>query len=213
MSIPLFKTILILSVIAEKRRIVIDLAIDAPVHGKGVVDDLNAFDKGYLGKFLCLTSTPEVHNDEKRMNIHSMKEEGEFSFSEEYQCLCVHQDSIGSVNNAEDEGSSKYFSLTSSVDATGKNKKSSSISLAESSSSSALAVESLSSTSLAPTSARSSVEGDAFADTKEDGASHSKGASNPVDAGSSNNIIVSEGMACYLESLAVATADDADAAV
>ena len=89
------KAFFLLSVIAAGRRIIIDRAIDAPGHGKGVVDGMNAIDKGYLGKCLCLTSTPEVHNDERRMNIHSMNEEGEFSFAEECQRLCVHRDNIG----------------------------------------------------------------------------------------------------------------------
>ena len=53
----------------------IDQEIDAPGHGKVVVDGLNAIDKAYLGKFLCLTSTPEVHTDKKRINIHSMNKE------------------------------------------------------------------------------------------------------------------------------------------
>ena len=54
----------------------IDQAIDALENFKGVVDGMNAIDKEYLSKFLCLTSIPEVHNDEKRMNIYSMNEEG-----------------------------------------------------------------------------------------------------------------------------------------
>eukprot|EP00978_Attheya_sp_CCMP212_P041629 scaffold240978_cov74-Attheya_sp.AAC.1 len=45
------KAFFLLSVIAAGRRIVIDRAIDAPGHGKGVVDGLNAIDKGYLAKF------------------------------------------------------------------------------------------------------------------------------------------------------------------
>ena len=53
----------------------IDQEIDAPGHGKVVVDGLNSIDKAYLGKFLCLTSTSEVHNDKKRINIHSMNKE------------------------------------------------------------------------------------------------------------------------------------------
>eukprot|EP00978_Attheya_sp_CCMP212_P013312 scaffold33437_cov68-Attheya_sp.AAC.7 len=88
------KVFFLLSVIAAGGRIVIDRAMP-PGHGKGVVDGLNAIDKGYLGKCLCLTSTPEVYNDERRKNIHSMNEEGEFSFAEECQRLCVHRDSIG----------------------------------------------------------------------------------------------------------------------
>ena len=75
------------SVIAAGRIIVIDWEIDAPGNGKGVVYGMNAIDKGYIGKCLCLTSTPEVHNDEKRMNIYSMNKEDIFSFAEECQCF------------------------------------------------------------------------------------------------------------------------------
>ena len=75
------KAFFLLYVIVAGRRIVIDQAIDALENFKGVVDGLNAIDKGYLSKCLCLTSTPEVHNDEKRMNIYSMNEEGIFSFA------------------------------------------------------------------------------------------------------------------------------------
>ena len=73
----------------------IDRAIDALENVKGVVDVLNAIDKRYFSKCLCLTSIPDVHNDEKRMNIYSMNEEGIFSFAEEFQHLCVHQDNTG----------------------------------------------------------------------------------------------------------------------
>ena len=82
---PFFKSILILSVVAAYRIIVIDQAINSPGQGKGVFDGLNAIDKWYLGKYLCLMSNPEVHNYKKRMNIHSMNKEGEFSFFEEFQ--------------------------------------------------------------------------------------------------------------------------------
>ena len=68
------------SVIAAGLIIVIDWEIDAPGNGKGVVYGMNAIDKGYIGKCLCLTSTPEVHNDKKRMNTDSMNEEGGFFF-------------------------------------------------------------------------------------------------------------------------------------
>jgi len=94
------KAFFLLSVISAGRRIIIDRAIDAPGHGKGVVDGLNAIDKGYLGKCLCLTSTPELHNDPRRMNIHSMNEEGEYSFAEECQRLCLHRDCIGMTGDA-----------------------------------------------------------------------------------------------------------------
>ena len=66
-SIPLFRIIFLLYGIAAGRRIMVHRVIDGPVHGKGVVDGLNAIDKGYLGKCSCLTSNPEVHNDEKTL--------------------------------------------------------------------------------------------------------------------------------------------------
>ena len=39
----------------------IDQEIDATGHGKGVVDGLNAIDKGYPGKCLCFTINPGLH--------------------------------------------------------------------------------------------------------------------------------------------------------
>ena len=89
------KIIFLLSVIVAGRIIVIDWEIDAPGHSKSVVDDRNEIDKVYFGKCLCLTSTTELHTDYKKINIHYMNEEGEFSFAEEWQCFRVHQYSIG----------------------------------------------------------------------------------------------------------------------
>ena len=63
LSIALFKSIFLLSVIVEGWRIVIDRSIDAPGHSKGVVDGMNAIDKGYFGKCLCFMSALEVHNE------------------------------------------------------------------------------------------------------------------------------------------------------
>ena len=37
------------------------------------------------------------------MNIHSMNEEGGFSFAQEFQQLCVHKNSVGMT------GDTKYF--------------------------------------------------------------------------------------------------------
>ena len=59
------------------------------------------------------------------------------------------------------------------------------------------------------------MEGAAVAEAKEAGAFDAKGASTTVDAGSVNNVAVSEGMACSLEASVVATAynDGADVEV
>ena len=59
----------------------------------------------------------------------------------------------------------------------------------------------------------SSVEGAAIEDAKESVSPDAEGASTPVDAGLVNSISAAEGLACYLESSVVATADDAGDAV
>jgi hypothetical protein len=46
----------LLSYIAFKFQIIIDLAISAPGHGKGRIDDINATDKQYLATCVCASS-------------------------------------------------------------------------------------------------------------------------------------------------------------
>ena len=78
----------LLSVLACTYGITIDRAIGAPGHGKDVVDGLNATDKVYLRKMMCMTGTPEADDGEKRMAAHAMIGEHTMSLATECQRLC-----------------------------------------------------------------------------------------------------------------------------
>jgi len=68
--------------------ITIDRAIGAPGHGKDFVDGLNATDKVYLRKMMCMTGTPEANDGEKRMAAHAMLGGKAMSLATECQRLC-----------------------------------------------------------------------------------------------------------------------------
>ena len=62
----------LLSMLACTFDVTIDRAIGAPGHGKDVVDGLNATDKCYLRKMMCMIGTPEANDSQARMAAHSM---------------------------------------------------------------------------------------------------------------------------------------------
>ena len=78
----------LLSVLAGEFGIAIDRAIGAPGHGKDVVDALNATDKVYLRKMMCMIGTPEANDSEARMRAHSMLGDEKMSLAEESARLC-----------------------------------------------------------------------------------------------------------------------------
>lgn len=80
--------IYLLSVLACTYGITIDRAIGAPGHGKDFVDGLNATDKVYLRKMMCMTGTPEANDGEKRMAAHAMLGGKAMSLATECQRLC-----------------------------------------------------------------------------------------------------------------------------
>ena len=67
----------LLSYLASAYGITIDRQIDAPDHGKGVVDGINAIDKNYLSKMMNFTMTPEVITSKDRMSSATMIEGAE----------------------------------------------------------------------------------------------------------------------------------------
>ena len=77
-----------LSYLAAVHGITIDRQVDAPGHGKGVVDGINAIDKNYLSKMMSLTMTPEVITEKDRMSSATMIEGAEKSFARECIRLC-----------------------------------------------------------------------------------------------------------------------------
>jgi hypothetical protein len=84
------KAYFLLSQVAIARGITIDRAIGAPGHGKDLVDALNAIDKHFLGRKMCLIGTPEANESECRMEAASMIERGNASKSLAEECarLC-----------------------------------------------------------------------------------------------------------------------------
>ena len=77
----------LLSVLAGLFGIVIDRAIGAPGHGKDIVDGLNATDKVFLRKAMCMVGTPEANDGASRMAAHSMIGESELSLAAESKRL------------------------------------------------------------------------------------------------------------------------------
>mmetsp|Transcript_86996 Transcript_86996/g.261346 ORF Transcript_86996/g.261346 Transcript_86996/m.261346 type:complete len:95 (-) Transcript_86996:587-871(-) len=63
---------MLLSVLSYAFGISIDRAIGAPGHGKDIVDGLNAQDKVFLRKKMCMIGTPEAKDGAARIAAHSM---------------------------------------------------------------------------------------------------------------------------------------------
>jgi hypothetical protein len=64
----------LLSHLSAKYDMTIDHAVGAPLHGKDILDGINATDKQYLAACMCLICTPEANDGEKRMAAQSMVE-------------------------------------------------------------------------------------------------------------------------------------------
>ena len=72
----------LMSYLSTSYQIVLDRAVDTPVHGKYVVDGFNAVQKQYLAACLRMRSTPEKDKIEsKSMRVEAMTEKGEVSFA------------------------------------------------------------------------------------------------------------------------------------
>ena len=55
-----------------KYNVVIDRSVSAPGHGKSIIDGLNAVDKHYLRKVMCMSGSMYSDNSHRRMHAHSM---------------------------------------------------------------------------------------------------------------------------------------------
>lgn len=78
----------LLSIIVLKYLIVIDRAIGAPGHGKSIVDGLNAVDKHYLKKVMCMSGSNRTDDLKSRMKMYSIAKKASFSFAKEYARIC-----------------------------------------------------------------------------------------------------------------------------
>ena len=84
-----------MSYLSISYQIVLDRAVDTPVHGKDLVDGFNAVQKRYLASCLRMRSTPEKHKIErKHMRVEAMIEKGEVSFAKECNRLLDLRDEI-----------------------------------------------------------------------------------------------------------------------
>ena len=77
-----------MNIMSLKYDIVIDRAIGAPGHGKSIIDGLNAVDKHYLKKVMCMSGSTRADNIETRMSMYAMTKDSTLSFAEECARLC-----------------------------------------------------------------------------------------------------------------------------
>ena len=73
----------LLSVLSIKYNVVIDRYVSAPGHGKSIIDGLNAVDKHYLRRVMCMSGSMYSDNDQRRIHAHSMIDTASQSFAEE----------------------------------------------------------------------------------------------------------------------------------
>ena len=93
-----------MSFLSKSYQIVLNRAVDKPGHGKYVVDDFNAVQKGYLATCLKMHITPKVDKiDSKHMRVDAMTENGEVIFSEECKRLLDVPDEIGTKGDNKHE--------------------------------------------------------------------------------------------------------------
>jgi hypothetical protein len=80
------------SVLSSEHGFVIDHAVNAPGHGKDIVDGLNATDKNFLKQKMCLVGTPGAQNQETRMEAAAMVDGAAKSLAEECHRLCTNEE-------------------------------------------------------------------------------------------------------------------------
>jgi len=103
----------LLSVLAVKYTVIIDRSVSAPGHGKSIIDGLNAVDKHYLRKVMCMSGSMYFDNEDRRMNAHSMTETASQSFAEECVRLCSQSDRENGVfDSIKNEGKENKGKLT-----------------------------------------------------------------------------------------------------
>ena len=78
----------LLNMLAIKYDIIIDRAVCAPGHGKSIIDGLNAVDKHYLKKVMCISGSTRCDDLNSRMKMFAMKQKYALSFAEECARLC-----------------------------------------------------------------------------------------------------------------------------
>ena len=80
--------LMLLSVLARKYEIIIDRAVDAPGHGKGVVDGIQGSEKNFIRRKMCMTNKNGIDSQEDRMEAAQISDDTPTSFAKECIRLC-----------------------------------------------------------------------------------------------------------------------------
>ena len=91
----------LLNVLCLKYNIIIDRAVCAPGHGKSIIDGMNAVDKHYLKKVMCMSGSTRYDDIETRMSMFAMTENSTLSFAQECARLCSQSNRKYGVLNSE----------------------------------------------------------------------------------------------------------------
>ena len=78
----------VLNMLCINYDIIIDRAVCAPGHGKSIIDGMNAVDKHYLRKKMCISGSTRCDDLRTRMDMFAMKEKYALSFAKECARLC-----------------------------------------------------------------------------------------------------------------------------
>ena len=73
--------LMLLSVLARKYEIIIDRAVDAPGHGKGVVDGIQGSEKNFIRRKMCMTNKNGIDSQEDRMEAAQISDDTPTSFA------------------------------------------------------------------------------------------------------------------------------------
>ena len=87
-----------LSALARKHGIIIDRAVDAPGHGKGVVDGVQGTEKEFLRRKMCMINKNGHDSEVERMEAAQMCSQGKTSFARECIRLCSNKNRIFGVS-------------------------------------------------------------------------------------------------------------------
>ena len=90
--------LMFLSVLARKYEIIIDRAVDAPGHGKGVVDGIQGCEKNFIRRKMCTINKNGQESAQNRMEAALISDDTPTSFAKECICLCSAESRTMDVN-------------------------------------------------------------------------------------------------------------------
>ena len=90
--------LMFLSVLARKYEIIIDRAVDAAGHGKGVVDGIQGCEKNFIRRKMCTINKNGQESAHNRMEAALISGDTPTSFAKECICLCSAESRTMDVN-------------------------------------------------------------------------------------------------------------------